>query len=1085
MITTKKHLFLTLLLFTSYFVHAQQNIKITGQVLDESREPLIGATVIDTNTRHGVVTDSNGNFVIVASPDAELSISYIGYATQNVPIKSRTRIEIKLEPEFTAFDELVVIGYGVQKRVNLTGAVSSVDYAKEAKSRPVTTTAQLMAGMNAGMNVRQASGMPGNEDVTMRIRGIGTLNNSSPLVIVDGFESSISSVNPDDIETVSILKDAASSAIYGNRGANGVVLITTKKGEKDKINISYNGMFAYQEPENVLGVISNYADYMEFMNESAENIEAASLPFSQSMIDLWLEKEKDPNGIADSGYPNYVAYPNVDWMRAMYEKNLYQRHNITANGLTDKTNYLISMSYTDNPGVIAQTAVERIQLRTNVSSKVTDWLEIGTRLWGYRSERELSNLGSASDYMSRAVPGIYPYYDGKYGWMENPEQSSTSRNNLYFIKRFDGASKIHYINATAFANIDLPFDIKYQVAYNYDWRNANQRQHGKLGDAWSFSRNEVAYSYNDPSILTMMITNTHNMSSTFQNSLSWAGSFDKKHDVSAMVGFESIYSHTESNASSKKGILTEMLWEFDTMTEMNNITGTQNDYASASVFGRANYAYDNRYLMEVNLRYDGSSRFARESRRGLFPSISAGWRVSQEAFMEDSGIDNLKLRASWGKLGNSFIDNYAYQATYSSTIYSFGNKLVNGTVSSLSNNLLEWETTTSANIGLELGILKNRLSFELDYYNKVTDGILYKAPIFATIGMKSPPFQNLCEVTNNGFEVTLGWKDRVKDFRYGVSVNFTRNYNEVTKYNGRLKAGWVTDENGVRTYQTNLGDVSTRGANTITMEGKLINEFYLLNTYNGDGSHFFQDGSVNPNGGPNDGMIRTESDMQWLQAMVSSGNMFLPNQTISSTGIWYGDYIYADVNGDGIYGNENDYSFQGTSATPKYYYGFQANFEWKGFDLSMSWAGAGGSSMYWYYLGLNSYATGPTWTIGKDIAYDHYFYNPNDPNDPRTNLTSKHGRLTYTSRASQSGGTVASNHWLYSTDYLKLKNITFGYTLPKKWINKLHLSNVRIFANGENLFTITDYPGLDPEFSDTMNYYAALRQYSIGININF
>lgn len=1085
MITSKQRLFLTVLLFTTCLAHAQQTIKITGQVLDESREPLIAATVIDTHTRHGVVTDSNGNFIIEASPDAELMISYIGYTTQNVLVKSRTHIEVTLEPEFTSIDELVVIGYGVQKRVNLTGAVSSVNYAKEAKSRPVATTAQLLAGMNAGMNVSQASGMPGNESITMRIRGIGTLNNASPLVIVDGFESSINNVNPDDIETVSILKDAASSAIYGNRGANGVVLITTKKGEKDKINISYNGMFAYQEPENVLGVISNYADYMEFMNESAENIEADKLPFSQSMIDLWREKEKDPKGLADSGYPNYVAYPNVDWMKAMYEKNLYQRHNITANGLTDRTNYLISMSYTNNPGVIAQTGVERIQLRTNVSSKVTDWLEIGTRLWGFRSERELSNLDSASDYMSRAVPGIYPYYDGKYGWMENPEQNSSSRNNLYFIKRYDGAGKIHYINATTFANIKLPADILYHVSYNYEWRDVKQRQHGKLSDAWSFSRNKVAYTYNDPSVLSMMITDTNNMSGTFQNNLSWAKSFNKKHDVSAMIGFEAIYNHTENTQSTKKGVTTDILWEFDTMTEMSDISGTQSDYSSASVFGRTTYAYDSRYLLEVNLRYDGSSRFARESRWGMFPSVSAGWRISQESFMENSGIDNLKLRASWGKLGNSFISNYAYQATYSPTSYSFGNKLVNGTISSLSNNLLEWETTTSTNVGLELGVLKNRLAFEFDYYNKVTDGILYRAPIYATIGVKSPPYQNLCEVTNNGFEITLGWKDRMKDFSYGISVNFTRNYNEVTKYNGRLKAGWVTDENGIRSYQTNLGDVSTRDGNTITMEGKLINEFYLLNTYSGDGSHFFKDGSVNPNGGPNDGMIRTESDMEWLNAMVASGNMFLPNQTISPTGIWYGDYIYADINGDGIYGNENDYSFQGTSQTPKYYYGLQADLEWRGFDLSMSWAGAGGASMYWYYLGLNSYATGPTWTIGKEIAYDHYFYNPNDPNDPRTNLTSKHGRLTYTSRASQSGGTVASNHWLYSTDYLKLKNITLGYTLPKKWVDKIHLSNIRVFANGENLFTITNYPGLDPEFSNTMNYYAALRQYSIGVNINF
>jgi len=1085
MITIKPRLLLSVLLFITYVAHAQQAGKITGQVFDEIGEPLIAATVTVDKTSRGVITDLNGHFTIDASSTETLVISYLGYTTQNVLIGNRTHIEVKLEPQSTSLNEIVVVGYGVQKRVNITGAVSSVNYAKEAESRPVATTAQLLAGMNAGMNVSQASGMPGNEDMTMRIRGIGTLNNSSPLVIIDGFESSIGNVNPDDIETVSVLKDAASCAIYGNRAANGVVLITTKKGQKGKVNISYSAMFAFQEPENYLGAISNYADYMEFMNESAENIGDSKLPFSQSMIDLWREKEKNPNGIADSGYPNYVAYPNVDWMKAMYEDNMYQKHNLSVSGSNEKTNYLISASYTNNPGVIAQTGVERIQLRTNVSSQVTDWLEIGTKVWGYRSERELSNLDSASDYMSRAVPGIYPYHDGKFGWIENPEQSSTARNNLYFIKRSDGNSKIHYINAAVFANVKLPLNIRYNVSYNYEWSDTKQRQHGKLSDAWSFSRNEVAYSYSDPSALSMSITDRNNMSWTFQNNFSWAQTFNKKHDVSAMVGFEAIYNNTENTRAVKKGITTDTLWEFDTMTEMSEIGGTQTDSSSASFFGRTTYAYDSRYLLEVNLRYDGSSRFARDSRWGLFPSVSVGWRISQEAFMEKFNIDNLKLRASWGKLGNSFINNYPYQATYTTTTYSFGNKLANGLVSSLSNNLLEWETTTSTNVGLELGVLNNRLTFEFDYYNKVTDGILYKAPVFGTIGVKSPPYQNLCEVTNNGFEVTLGWKDRIKDFRYGVSGNFTRNYNEVTKYNGRLNAGWVTDENGIRKYQTNLGDVSTKSGNTITIEGKQINEYYMLNTYSGDGSHFFKDGSVNPNGGPRDGMIRTESDMEWIKAMVASGNTFLPNQTISPTGIWYGDYIYADVNGDRVYGNEDDYSFQGKSQIPKYYYGFQVDLAWKGIDFSMSWTGAGGGSTYWYYLGLNSYATGPTWTIGKDIAYDHYFYNPEDPNDPRTNLTSKHGRLTYTSRASQSGGTVPSNHWLYSTDYLKLKNVTLGYTLPKKWTEKIHLSSARFFVSGENLFTITDYPGLDPEFPNTMNYYAALRQYNVGVNIKF
>ena len=407
-------------------------------------------------------------------------------------------------------------------------------------------------------------------------------------------------------------------------------------------------------------------------------------------------------------------------------------------------------------------------------------------------------------------------------------------------------------------------------------------------------------------------------------------------------------------------------------------------------------------------------------------------------------------------------------------------------MASLSNNLLEWETTTSTNVGLELGVLHNRLTFEMDYYNKVTDGILYQAPIFATIGQKSAPNQNLCEVTNNGLELTLGWRDRVKEFSYGISANFTRNFNEVTKYKGRLKAGWVTGEDGTRVYDTNLGDVTTAvGTTRRVMEGKAINEFYLLDTYKGNGSYFFGDGSVNPQGGPRDGMIRTEQDMEWARAMIAAGNTFLPSQTIGKKGIWYGDYLYADTNGDGIYGNENDYTFQNVSMTPKYYYGFQVDLAWKGIDFSMTWAGAGGFSIYWRYLGFNSYSTRGDTTISKEIAYDHYFFDPENPADPRTNLTSKHGRLTMNYGSEQNGGTNYSSHWLYKGDYLKLKNLTVGYTLPKKWLRKIRLQDVRVYLSGENLWTITDYPGMDPEFSDTMNYYASLKQYSIGLNIKF
>lgn len=1068
------------------FVASAQQKTVKGTVFDETSQPLAGASVSVPNTMRGVTTDGNGQFEIQASDTETLSVSFLGYLTKEVKVAGRNVINVTLEPDTNELEELVVIGYGTQKRVNITGAVATVDYAKEVKSRPVTSTAQILQGMNAGLAVSQASGRPGEEGLTLRVRGVGTLNSSNPLVIVDGFEGSIANVNPDDIESVSVLKDAASCAIYGNRGANGVVLITTKDGSKSagKVSVSYSGMMAVNEPANKFKVVSDYADYMSFMNESAENVDAV-LPFSQAMIDLWREKSKDPDGISESGYPNYVAYPNTDWMDAIYEKGIYQKHNLSANGSNGGTKYLISMSYIDNPGIISNSGAKKFQLRANISSQVTKWLEIGTRIWGYERSSELADFNFA--YMSRATPGIYPYYDGKYGWMENPEQSTQCRNNLYFFDRMTGYDRAHYINATAFANVKLPFGIKYNASFNYGRTDTEHKAVTKVLNAYSFRTGEVAYRYDNLDNLSITENTNFAYKWIFQNSLNWAKTIAKKHDITAMVGSETYYQNSNSLNAKKKRLENDQLIEMNNALDMNSISGTQTDYAAVSVFGRLTYAYDNRYLLEANLRYDGSSRFARNSRWGLFPSISAGWRISEESFMKNSGIDNLKLRASWGKLGNNSIGNYEYIPTYASGFeYSFGNKLASGIVQSLSNSALTWETTTSTDVGLELAVLDGRLTFETDWYNKVTDGILYKAPVYATIGNKSAPYQNLCEVTNNGIELTLGWKDDIKDFHYGVTANFTRNWNSVSKYKGRLKAGWVTDEYGNRTYKSNIGDVSTvvDGARRV-MEGKLINEHYLLNTYSGDGSYFFADGTVNPAGGPKDGMIRTPEDMAWLEAMVASGSTFLPNKTIGKKGIWYGDYIYADENGDGVYGDANDYMFTGTSMTPKFYYGFQVELGWKGIDFSMLWNGSGGAQTYWRYVGFNAYSTGTNFSLPKDISYDHYFYDPENPDDPRTNITSKHGRMTMNYGSEQNGGQCYSKVFLYDTDYLRLKNLTIGYTLPKKWMKKFSASDFRLFFSGENLLTITKYPGMDPEISEKMNYYALLRQYSFGLSIKF
>jgi TonB-dependent SusC/RagA subfamily outer membrane receptor len=441
-----KILYVLVLLAVSLPAMAQRNV-ITGVVYDESGLPLTGASVIIEGTNRGVTTDSYGKYRIEAAPEEALIFNFLGYRSQKFKVGASTVLNAEMVPESQILDELVVVGYGVQKKVNVTGSVSTVDYEELSQSRPATTTSGLLQGVSAGLYVSQTSGKPGSEGVSMRIRGVGTLNDAAPLVIVDGFEGTINNVNPQDIASISVLKDAASCAIYGNRGANGVILITTKTAKEGRFNIEYTGMVAYQEPEHYFDVISNYADYMEIMNESAWNVGKANV-FSQTMIDLWREKEKTPNGIADSGYPNYVAYPNVDWMEAIFTPSVYQKHSISASGSTERIKYLMSVSYMDNPGVIDNSTVTRTSYRFNLSSDVTEWLEVGARIYGYRSDTELADISGSMTLLSRGVPCIYPYYDGKYGWMENPEQSSESRNNLYFFNRYKGSNITHYNNTT-------------------------------------------------------------------------------------------------------------------------------------------------------------------------------------------------------------------------------------------------------------------------------------------------------------------------------------------------------------------------------------------------------------------------------------------------------------------------------------------------------------------------------------------------------------------------------------------------------------------------------------------------------------
>jgi len=1078
---------LALSVHSSTVAATQQQRTVTGTVVDAQGEPLIGVTVKEQGTQNAAVTDMDGRFKLqLSKSDAQVVFTYIGYV--DVTARATDNMVVTMKEDRNELNEIVVVGYGTQKKVNLTGSVVSVNLEKEANSRPVTTVAQALQGMAAGLDILQGSGKPGAENFSVNIRGVGTMNDASPLVLVDGMEMSLSDVNPMDIESISILKDAASCAIYGNRGANGVILVTTKSGTEGKVNVTYTGRLSINKPSKLVRFMSNYADYMEMVNEASENIGTAG-KYPQSVIDQWRQAEANPNGIAESGYPNYVAYPNTDWYDEIYQTKVMQEHAISLSGKDTRTRYNLGLTYLDNPGMIVRSGEQKYSINLKLISDVTNWLQLGAQVWGTHSDRDRNNVDALSSWeFLKTVPGIYPYYDGKFGGIETSVEDGAAHNPMQLLNG-DGDSyyKTTHAYSTAYAQVKFLKDFTFKSTFGYDYYNARHKYTDGQNESYSFSRNEVVASPAALEALSSYMYYHHYYNWKITNTLNWAHTFAQKHDVGALVGFEEGKNSDGNTDVKKMGMIDATLTDLNTLTSEEYTRGNFTGYTYRSWFGRLNYAYDSRYLLEANFRYDGSSRFSPDNRWGFFPSASAGWRISEEAFAKNSFLsvfDNLKLRASYGKLGNSSVDNYAYQSWYETGYTTMGGKKVpRFYLKNLPNMNVTWETTKTFNLGLDFSTLGGRLSGVIDYYDKQTSGILYRPSIGLIFGDKVAPLQNLAGVSNRGLEMTFRWEDKIGDVTYGVAVNGSFNKNKVTDYKGGIIQGWGADPNNPdpNVYYSNLGEVSSGGTQRL-VEGHMMNEFYVYPIYSGNGTYYDANGVVNPNGGPRDGMIRTPEDLKWVQDMIAAGYSFEPQHAVTQNAIWYGEYIYADTNGDKVYGGSHDQQFMGESNVPKFTFGMQMHAEWKGIDLSMNWGGATGFSTYWREIGQNSSNVVFGLSIPQWIADDHYFYDPNNPNDPRTNITSKNPRMSL-ENPSMSDALDNTFH-LYSCDYLKLRNLTIGYTLPKNISRKIYAENLRVYFSGENLWTITSFPGLDPEMRSGEGY-ATMRQLSFGLNVTF
>jgi len=1053
---------------------------ISGEVLNEHNEPIAGATVRLLNSNKATSTNDNGLFTIAAQQGDTLVFSFMGYENVTQVVTGGT-MQVKMTINASnVLSDVVVVGYGVQKKVNLIGSVATID-AKAIENRPVSTLSSALSGTSSGVSVRQTSGQPGSDGATIRIRGTGTLNNNDALVIIDGVQGTMDAVNPNDVESISVLKDAAASAIYGSLAANGVILITTKKGTTDKITVSYTGLASVAKPANMPRFVSDYITHMKLINEGYNNLGQTPV-YTQTTMDLWAAANANPNGLTDQGIPNSVAYPNTDWGKEIFENNIVQRHNVSLNGGINKTQFLLSAGYLDNPGTMVNTGSNKYDFRVNLQSRVAKFLTVGTQTFGSLQNYGKASTANAFNYLSQTNPGLYPMYNGVYGFPSAAEENVQANNIFRYLNGTGGANDESRISTTVFGIVDITKGLQFETRFNYQNRAQEINTHSNTYELWDFASNVQRVGPVSPDQLTTRYEFNKNYFYSIDNVLRYTTTLAEKHDISALLGYNQYYYNYYDFNATKQGLIDESITTLGSATNLISAGGDEYDYAMRSYFGRINYAYNNRYLFEGVFRYDGSSRFASQRRWGLFPSFSAGWRISEEDFMQDVDfVTNLKLRGSWGKTGNNGTANYDYQAVYGTTNYSFNALAATGLISTkFANPDLQWETTTTTNVGLDGNLLHNKLNFEIDLYHKFTNGILYTPDIPLTVGTAAAATQNIAEVTNKGVELTLGYSGMVGTLNYAFSGNFAYNFNRITKYKGALQQGYIRDAEGNEVYTSNLGNVSN-GTTTRILEDHEINEFYLYNVYKGNGGYFNADGTVDINGGPKGGMIRTPDDMAWLEAMIAAGYIFQPSGGVDKTKIWYGDLIYADRNGDGIYGNTYDQYFTNKSATPRYNYGFNLNLSYRNIDFSMLWAGSAGMWYYWNATGYNNPIVQLGYGVNHIVADDHYYYNDANPGDPANNINGHYPRLKNTTDAQNA---ITSDFYLYNASYLKLKNIQIGYTLPQHISQKAAMSRVRLYLSGENIFTITKYPGLDPEIGAGIGY-PTMRQFALGLNITF
>lgn len=1019
---------------TDTITATQQTVVIAGTVVDEAGEPVIGANIsIGKNPEIIAVSDTNGFFSLKKiHGDETIKVAFLGYEPETVRLtKGKQTYRIVMKTDASQLDEVVLVGYATQKKADLTGAVSSIS-SRALSDRPLTNATNALAGLASGLTVTNSGGnTPGYESQSILVRGQGTLNNSAPLVVIDGMTGiALSDINPQDIESISVLKDAASSAIYGSRAANGVILVTTRQGAERAPRITCSGNVSFETVAKRLNLVTDYADFMEIQN--AGLIANGQAPrFSQGKIDEWRN---------DAGR-NPTVYPNTDWQDHIYRNpSVVQNHNLSVTGGSKRVRYNLTFGYINNPGMIYYTDYERYQLRSNLDVNIKPWLSVGANIFGYIDKNNPSseNAAAGGDVIFgsgafNTVPGmtLYDPATGLYGGIQNPEEENVSNFNPYrrqwFYKpEYPTKTKRSVVKLNARLTPVKGLTIQGSFAYNYWERNIEHH----LTD-----RNLYRFTLDGPVLIREGTVRTYirryNYKNTYRSSeITAKYDFDiSRLRTSVFAGMSQEYNKYDTDYYIKYDLVDPSLGAINAGMTNGSITGNYNEWAMRSYFGRINFNWDDRYLIEANLRADGSSKFAPGKRWGYFPSVSAAWRISQEKFMaaSSSWLNQLKLRASYGSLGNNATTSYyMYQSLFATANYILNGNIAGGLAQTvLANPELTWEKTYMTNIGLDFAMFNSRFSGTIDIYNKNTKGILISLPAPLEHGTSTVPNQNAGEVNNKGFEFDLRWNDRIGKVSYNVGVNMGFVNNKVTRFQG---------------------DVSSINGVYKTQEGKPINQLYVITV---------------------DRIVRDQSDLDYVQSLVDRN----PDYFATYQRPELGDFLYRDANGDGKL-DTNDRVEIGHGNVPRITYGANLGASWNNFDFSVLFQGVADYKVYYNNQAFR-FVTVMGQSLIKDITDNSW--------TPENPYNSKYPLLRNNANGKNN---IASDAFVHNAAYFRCKNIQLGYTIPRDVTRKFFVENLKVYASIDNLFTITDFPGLDPEVGANVGY-PSVRQYSIGLNISF